>query len=480
MRCFECETRGRIAGNGRTILRLSSCISALSESQRAASLPHFAFHLHPLQTISLYTNNALSRYYASTKHTPAKMPSIAESKRQVAEGLSNTDAEHDAILASLHDEIDRHNNRETEDTRERRRDSHKRRRRHEDDGSDSKHRRDKHLRFRFKSGVQEPSPKKSRKRSKRSHSAHDNHESHRGEEPSAHPFPREPANPDAPAQPTNTAAFQTSLFDALADDEAAAYWENVYSQPIHIYARPSTQTPSGGVQDMDDETYAAYVQRKMWEKQNPEIVLERERMEKKRREEADAKSKRKENFVHARRKEAWDRAGRARGTNERECEEDGYEYDYMFDHEDTHRKTRAKPQEEEELYTRAWTAYLSAWESLKASLLANPPSPTKPTPQPSKRIPWPTLQNRPATKPNIEDFMRHAPRDSDADSSNNNSRGGGGSRLQALKAERVRWHPDKVQQRFGGAVDEGTMKVVTGVFQVVDGLVEEERKRVKA
>jgi hypothetical protein len=41
----------------------------------------------------------------------------------------------------------------------------------------------------------------------------------------------------------------------------------------------------------------------------------------------------------------------------------------------------------------------------------------------------------------------------------------------------VRWHPDKVQQRFAGAVDEGTMKVVTGVFQVVDALVEEERKK---
>ena len=49
-------------------------------------------------------------------------------------------------------------------------------------------------------------------------------------------------------------------------------------------------------------------------------------------------------------------------------------------------------------------------------------------------------------------------------------------KLRLLKAERVRWHPDKVQQRFGGAVDEGTMTVVTGVFQVVDALVEQERK----
>jgi hypothetical protein len=66
--------------------------------------------------------------------------------------------------------------------------------------------------------------------------------------------------------------------------------------------------------------------------------------------------------------------------------------------------------------------------------------------------------------------MRHAPVTSGDDKSS-------AGRLQALKVERVRWHPDKVQQRFAGAVDEGTMKVVTGVFQVVDRLVEEERNR---
>jgi hypothetical protein len=66
--------------------------------------------------------------------------------------------------------------------------------------------------------------------------------------------------------------------------------------------------------------------------------------------------------------------------------------------------------------------------------------------------------------------MRHAPT-TNAEGKNANGQ------LQALKVERVRWHPDKVQQRFAGAVDEGTMKVVTGVFQIVDGLVEEERKK---
>lgn len=39
-----------------------------------------------------------------------------------------------------------------------------------------------------------------------------------------------------------------------------------------------------------------------------------------------------------------------------------------------------------------------------------------------------------------------------------------------LKDERVRWHPDKVQQRLGGKVDDGVMRDVTAIFQVIDKL----------
>ncbi len=67
-------------------------------------------------------------------------------------------------------------------------------------------------------------------------------------------------------------------------------------------------------------------------------------------------------------------------------------------------------------------------------------------------------------KPNIEAFFERVPVEDRAE------------RLRKLKAERVRWHPDKTQQRFGGEVDDGTMKLVTGVFQVVDAMVEAERK----
>jgi hypothetical protein len=44
------------------------------------------------------------------------------------------------------------------------------------------------------------------------------------------------------------------------------------------------------------------------------------------------------------------------------------------------------------------------------------------------------------------------------------------------KEERVRWHPDKMQQRLGGKVDDKVMRDVTAIFQVVDALWNDTRK----
>lgn len=41
--------------------------------------------------------------------------------------------------------------------------------------------------------------------------------------------------------------------------------------------------------------------------------------------------------------------------------------------------------------------------------------------------------------------------------------------VKTLKLERVRWHPDKIQQKLGAhGIDEGRMQGVTQVFQIVD------------
>lgn len=382
----------------------------------------------------------------------ATMPSIEESKRQVKAGLSQNrqnDLDHSAILASLEDEIDKHNRSlKEEETRE---------------IPPSK--------FRFKSGTSDPRRRKrsrdrdhDRKSRKHRRRKEDQHES----EEAAHPFPREPTNPDDAARGDPNAAFRDSLFDALADDEGAAYWESVYSQPIHVYPRPTVETAKGELEEMNDEQYAAYVQTRMWEKKNPQILLERERKDKQRREEEEERTKQREEFVRRKQRAAWDRAHQDGARKFAGLDSDGEErYEYVLDPRGASKRSKDHAKDE---YRHAWNAYVAAWDKLKLELLEarENQEESRNDVSPSQRIPWPVLQSKPVTKPNIEDFMRHAPHAGSED---------GPTKLQLLKMERVKWHPDKIQQRFTGSVDEGTMKIVTGIFHVVDALLEDERER---
>ncbi|KAI5362076.1 Putative NF-kappa-B inhibitor-like protein [Septoria linicola] len=406
------------------------------------------------------------------------MPSIEEAKRQVKAGLKNQqqqqqqhEVDHDAILASLWDEIDDHNGQSEEPYVPKR---HRERNEYKEPRSG-----DRTTKFRFKDSA-EPRKRKHRSRD----DEHRRHRKHRKErqhaeqrDEGAHPFPREPTNPERGGHDNANIAFQESLFDALADDEGAAYWESVYSQPIHVFPRPTVQNACGELEEMNDEEYAAFVQTKMWEKKNPEIVLERERKEKQRKEEEEEKVRQRQEFVRRKQRSAWEKA---QNEGARKFAGVGHDedYEYVFDFEDrkggaSKRSTESATQQQE--YRNAWKQYLAAWDKLKHELLQthNPQTGISEeqstskgeSKSPSKRIPWPVLQSKPVIKPNIEDFMRHIPLERD-----------GSTREQMLKSERVRWHPDKVQQRFRGVVDEGTMKIVTGVFQVVDSLLEAERK----
>ncbi|KAF2686330.1 hypothetical protein K458DRAFT_298418 [Lentithecium fluviatile CBS 122367] len=224
-------------------------------------------------------------------------------------------------------------------------------------------------------------------------------------------------------------AFRESLFDALADDEGADYWEGVYGQPVHIY--PSTKPgPDGKLERMSEEEYAEFVRTKMWEKSHQHILEERAARERARQQ----KRKQHENL-----QEDVSREGAEREKVMRQMEES------------LRRGEQRKKAKEAEA---SWMKYLSKWEHLKG----NPPSPE--TEQGAQDIiPWPVASGR-AThvdKEEIERFLRasHAWKDDAAS---------------LLKIERVRWHPDKMQQRFGGHIDPDTMKLVTAVFQVVDHL----------
>ena len=138
--------------------------------------------------------------------------------------------------------------------------------------------------------------------------------------------------------------------------------------------------------------------------------------------------------------------------------------------------TRKRQQvKENSKWENIWDRYLRKWEELR-QLSVESASSTNPIISSSaglrsskplgKTIPYPvsTLKREDVSRDAIELFMRNAARsDGDPNVKEDDS-------LRAvLKTERVRWHPDKIQQWYGHlGLDKGTMRSVTGVFQVLD------------
>lgn len=230
-------------------------------------------------------------------------------------------------------------------------------------------------------------------------------------------------------------AFRESLFDALADDEGAAYWEGVYGQPIHIYENTKTG-PQGELEKMTEEEYAEHVRRKMWEKTHEHIIEEREAREKARKE----KKKRDEHL-----REDADRLEAEREAFQRRVQE-------SLKRGEDRKKTKAM--------AAAWAQYLSRWDDLKS----NPKLVEESDAAVRDLIPWPVVSGKfkDVSKEEIEHFIKHS---------------SAPERTAMLKAERVRWHPDKMQHRFGQHIDTETMKAVTAVFQVIDRLWDEQREK---
>ncbi|KAI9827936.1 MAG: hypothetical protein M1819_006879 [Sarea resinae] len=262
-------------------------------------------------------------------------------------------------------------------------------------------------------------------------------------------------------------AFRESLFDALADDEGAAFWEGIYGQPIHTY--PSTRPSGGGGRDgdggprgeleqMTDEEYTSYVRARMYEKTHQHILEERAAREEARARQREA---RKTTEKMEREREAWQ--GMVEGSLRRGEE----------------RRLRKKWKE-------IWSAYLSAWEDGREQETQESKATSTSTKTTSTngdddidvkdKIPhWPVQsgRRRDVTHETVEEFLRHAPSEEASSLKNNNTTTPTPSSLaRVLKAERIRWHPDKIQQRFGGRenLSEPLMKSVTAVFQVVDRL----------
>lgn len=226
-------------------------------------------------------------------------------------------------------------------------------------------------------------------------------------------------------------AFRESLFDAMADDEGASYWEGVYGQPIHTYPDVK-EGPTGELERMTDEEYTAYVRAKMYEKTHQHLLEEKARRE-------EAKKER-------------ERLAKEGRQQEREAERFRRKVEESLKRGEE-RKTRKAWGERWDVYTKKWEG-LGKGEDGKVAVAS---------------IPWPVESGRRGDIEfeEIERFYLNAPTSGQPDEAELGK---------ILKLERIRWHPDKIQQKLGGQdVGEDVMQAVTMVFQFVDRMWSEMR-----
>lgn len=203
----------------------------------------------------------------------------------------------------------------------------------------------------------------------------------------------------------------------MADDEGAAYWEAVYGQPVHIYAQEQAG-PTGELERMTDEEYASHVRQRMWEKTHAGLLEERERREERR------KQKAREDRHNRKVQEEMERSLK-----------------------------RGEERRQKRKWTGLWEKYTEAWTAWDGSVEA---------------MAWPVESGQ---RDDIEEeavrsfFVRGLAMEEL----------GKEAFVGKLKDERVRWHPDKIQQRLGGRFDEVT-RDVTAVFQIIDRLWADMRK----
>ena len=202
---------------------------------------------------------------------------------------------------------------------------------------------------------------------------------------------------------------------------------------------------------MTEEEYAEYVRQRMWEKTHQHVMEERAKREERRRQ------RKKE-------EEEWERGEGAREeARERERKERR-----RFESKIEASLRRGEERKKARRWGDAWNAYVKGWERFTEVLSTKSKEEGALEGKAGRGIiPWPVESGKwkDVEKEDVEQFFEKAvPADTE--------------KMAILKTERVRWHPDKMQQRFGvNRLDEETVRKITAVFQVVDRLWGELREK---
>jgi hypothetical protein len=251
-------------------------------------------------------------------------------------------------------------------------------------------------------------------------------------------------------------AFRESLFDALGDDEGANFWEGVYGQPIHKYPNQYIDADTGELETMNDDEYAQYVRRKMWEKSREGIEAAREE---KRRERAQERAE----------------AKRAQAKEPSDTSKSGAYNNFVFDFEIEASLRRGQRRKDDKRWKDLWRNYLLRWDALQSLVGTVDQDDTSEKIFLRNKIAWPVEsgKRKDVNPEEIESFMTAATQAGEPDEDSRTA-----ALAAAVKAERIRWHPDKIQQRYGALeIEEVTMKGVTATFQVLDRMWNELRHK---
>lgn len=285
--------------------------------------------------------------------------------------------------------------------------------------------------FRFKSSTRDRDRSRSPHKSRSSRSPRSSGESRHRHHHRTKRFIRSPSPQDDSIKDPDV-AFRESLFDAMADDEGAQFWEGVYGQPIHTYPDVK-EGPQGELERMTDEEYTAFVRAKMYEKTHQHLIEEKARR--------DAANKERERLAKEGRRE------------EREAEK--------FRKKVEESLKRGEERKSRKAWSDRWIAYTTKWERLAQENAT--------TNVAIASIPWPVEsgKRKDIELKEVERFFLYAPTAGQPTES---------QLAKVLKQERVRWHPDKIQQKLGGQdVDDTVIQAVTEVFQVIDRMWSELR-----
>lgn len=243
-------------------------------------------------------------------------------------------------------------------------------------------------------------------------------------------------------------AFRESLFDAMGDDEGAEFWHSVYGQPIHTYSRTYQDADTGELETMDDEQYAQYVRRKMWERSAEGIQAERE-------------SQRRNQKAKQRMRQEEQQKTHSEPRIPKSA-------DFMFDFEIEASLKRGQHRKDKKKWQQAWQSYLEKWKELQDLYDSRKGAPADDVEQVFLRnkIAWPVEsgKRKDICNEEVENFIDKVSASEETESVNQEC-----IKASLLKTERIRWHPDKIQQRYGFLqIEQTTIEGVTAVFQILD------------